>query len=80
MVSDYLSRIIRSSGNPGSGTGGKVGGDCSCQHAYQKNNSSELVLDVTNLDEYIKESQHIHSVVDVDLNINSEHNSTTLIR
>ncbi|MDC0857142.1 hypothetical protein OAP83_00335 [Rickettsiales bacterium] len=80
LVSDYLSRIIRSSGNPGSGTGGKVGGYCSCQHDYQKNNSSELVLDVTKLDEDVKESQHIHSVVDVDLNINSEHNSTILIR
>ncbi|MBL6784912.1 MAG: hypothetical protein ISQ32_01255 [Rickettsiales bacterium] len=67
LVGDYLSRIIRSSGNPGSGTGGKVGGLCNCQHQYHINNSSTLVLNVDELTNDIKEkeSSKLNSVTNI---------------
>ncbi len=82
LVADYLSIIIRSSGNPGSGLGGKVTGICNCQHDYQKNNSTELVLNVDALDADIQKqgSDELALVIDHNKLEDLAYNRTTLSR
>jgi hypothetical protein len=82
LVADYLSIIIRSSGNPGSGLGGKVTGICNCQHDYQKNNSTELVLNVDALDAEIQKqgSDELALVIDHNKLEDLASNRTTLSR